>query len=106
MDPRVRPRVQPAGTCLQGRPSNPLHTPLSSRDSFPGAIGVGAGRHLYRLPRFLPSSGLRPDLPAAAPEQQPADGAEQRSEERTSELQSLMRISYAVFCLKKKIKKK
>src|SRR3546814_1070327 len=29
--------------------------------------------------------------------------AEYRSEEHTSELQSLMRISYAVFCLKKKI---
>src|SRR3546814_6835075 len=28
-----------------------------------------------------------------------------RSEEHTSELQSLMRISYAVFCLKKKIHK-
>src|SRR3546814_8707290 len=32
--------------------------------------------------------------------------AQQRSEEHTSELQSLMRISYAVFCLKKKKKKK
>src|SRR3546814_634450 len=31
---------------------------------------------------------------------------EKRSEEHTSELQSLMRISYAVFCLKKKKKKK
>src|SRR3546814_6871252 len=29
-----------------------------------------------------------------------------RSEEHTSELQSLMRISYAVFCLKKKIRSK
>src|SRR3546814_2313696 len=29
-----------------------------------------------------------------------------RSEEHTSELQSLMRISYAVFCLKKKTKKR
>src|SRR3546814_8302867 len=29
-------------------------------------------------------------------------GVEPRSEEHTSELQSLMRISYAVFCLKKK----
>src|SRR3546814_10308727 len=29
-----------------------------------------------------------------------------RSEEHTSELQSLMRISYAVFCLKKQTKKK
>src|SRR3546814_6116989 len=31
-------------------------------------------------------------------------GASWRSEEHTSELQSLMRISYAVFCLKKKKK--
>src|SRR3546814_2486232 len=31
---------------------------------------------------------------------------EGRSEEHTSELQSLMRISYAVFCLKKKKKQK
>src|SRR3546814_10078110 len=31
-------------------------------------------------------------------------GAQRRSEEHTSELQSLMRISYAVFCLKKKNK--
>src|SRR3546814_4084707 len=30
------------------------------------------------------------------------EGAARRSEEHTSELQSLMRISYAVFCLKKK----
>src|SRR3546814_5800623 len=30
-------------------------------------------------------------------------GIHMRSEEHTSELQSLMRISYAVFCLKKKI---
>src|SRR3546814_1560553 len=34
-----------------------------------------------------------------------ARGRKTRSEEHTSELQSLMRISYAVFCLKKKIKK-
>src|SRR3546814_9717265 len=32
----------------------------------------------------------------------PIDTLMQRSEEHTSELQSLMRISYAVFCLKKK----
>src|SRR3546814_10097968 len=34
----------------------------------------------------------------------PHRGAVVRSEEHTSELQSLMRISYAVFCLKKKNK--
>src|SRR3546814_7985997 len=36
------------------------------------------------------------------PDKPPSD----RSEEHTSELQSLMRISYAVFCLKKKNKNK
>src|SRR3546814_10802554 len=34
--------------------------------------------------------------------QTPSRTAHHRSEEHTSELQSLMRISYAVFCLKKK----
>src|SRR3546814_2343259 len=38
----------------------------------------------------------------AFPPQQPASLDQPRSEEHTSELQSLMRISYAVFCLKKK----
>src|SRR3546814_6760918 len=33
---------------------------------------------------------------------EPSSGSDARSEEHTSELQSLMRISYAVFCLKKK----
>src|SRR3546814_8948587 len=39
-----------------------------------------------------------PDLPSLALDRARAG----RSEEHTSELQSLMRISYAVFCLKKK----
>src|SRR3546814_6960651 len=38
----------------------------------------------------------RPDL-----DDPPAGTAERRSEEHTSELQSLLRLSYAVFCLKK-----
>src|SRR3546814_3523987 len=45
---------------------------------------------------YLPGS-LRPDARSRAPAPPPP-----RSEEHTSELQSLMRISYAVFCLKKK----
>src|SRR3546814_2789503 len=36
--------------------------------------------------------------------QHPKGRAAERSEEHTSELQSLMRISYAVFCIKKKKK--
>src|SRR3546814_7870358 len=46
-------------------------------------------------------------LPTALPEEvAPPSSVGSRSEEHTSELQSLMRISYAVFCLKKKTNKK
>src|SRR3546814_9530618 len=44
---------------------------------------------------FLPAKEFRPDH---------SGDRHIRSEEHTSELQSLMRISYAVFCLKKKTK--
>src|SRR3546814_2012751 len=47
--------------------------------------------------RLLEEAGWQEPEPEAMP-----TGAELRSEEHTSELQSLMRISYAVFCLKKK----
>src|SRR3546814_4229162 len=40
--------------------------------------------------------------PVANPERVTVGNGSARSEEHTSELQSLMRISYAVFCLKKK----
>src|SRR3546814_2217462 len=42
--------------------------------------------------------------PCVMPDRMACSGI-RRSEEHTSELQSLMRISYAVFCLKKKQKK-
>src|SRR3546814_1237127 len=44
--------------------------------------------------------------PLARTQSFPRDHAAPRSEEHTSELQSLMRISYAVFCLKKKKRNK
>src|SRR3546814_5348067 len=54
-------------------------------------------------------AGIRPSFPSAMLVAFglyiAARGAGSRSEEHTSELQSLMRISYAVFCLKKKINK-
>src|SRR3546814_9086970 len=55
--------------------------------------------------------GAIPDAPSAIPEASSLEPVLKalrplqvgvRSEEQTSELQSLMRISYAVFCLKKK----
>src|SRR3546814_8103229 len=52
----------------------------------------------------LPFALVACKQPAANPDTAAAAAATARSEEHTSELQSLMRISYAVFCLKKKIK--
>src|SRR3546814_5859244 len=51
-------------------------------------------------------AGLRGEIKeeAAAVRRMPGDIRPERSEEHKSELQSLMRISYAVFCLKKKNK--
>src|SRR3546814_8346227 len=51
------------------------------------------------------SRGLR-NLKRQPSETSRVSSCPRRSEEHTSELQSLMRISYAVFCLKKKKKKK
>src|SRR3546814_6859383 len=48
--------------------------------------------------------GRKRGLAGAIATQRLAKLAKNRSEEHTSELQSLMRISYAVFCLKKKKK--
>src|SRR3546814_1355861 len=57
-------------------------------------------------PSFPPSSTASTSNPATWSWSTAARPTTVRSEEHTSELQSLMRISYAVFCLKKKIQKK
>src|SRR3546814_7703332 len=54
---------------------------------------------------FLPDAGRAPSARSARVGKGFVAHA-RRSEEHTSELQSLMRISYAVFCLKKKLKTK
>src|SRR3546814_3019015 len=75
--------------------------------------GVEPGTHqLRRRDRDRwqgPADRGRADLGAGEDERRPerqlrTRGHHLRSEEHTSELQSLMRISYAVFCLKKKHK--
>src|SRR3546814_6255782 len=72
-------------------------------------VGILAQRRIAKAVRFahfrLASADVRlarvvePRRDPVPPPELAADG---RSEEHTSELQSLMRISYAVFCLKKK----
>src|SRR3546814_10204144 len=69
-------------------------------------------RHaLYARRRRTDAGRRRPTRPPARGQVRRDAGArkqagDERSEEHTSELQSLMRISYAVFCLKKKNNKK
>src|SRR3546814_6310715 len=66
--------------------------------------GPAPGRLVARLDHVALVPAETPELAHAA-EQAEAVAAKPRSEEHTSELQSLMRISYAVFCLKKKTNK-
>src|SRR3546814_1819926 len=66
------------------------------------AIGVHDGQHARAF--LLADVDESADHGVGAAQRSHDIGAA-RSEEHTSELQSLMRISYAVFCLKKKKKK-
>src|SRR3546814_2951314 len=85
----------------------PLPNPLSLIEGIAGLVGLDL--ELPNIPTFvgLGDSGFTV-LPAMAVSLLIAAAlgyavhALVRSEEHTSELQSLMRISYAVFCLKKK----
>src|SRR3546814_6950042 len=76
-----------------------LATVLQRRQAAVRIVVRGKGGEAGRLIEEVGRRGLgniefRPLVPAS------------RSEEHTSELQSLMRISYAVLCLKKNIKQK
>src|SRR3546814_2982564 len=62
----------------------------------------GGGRFRRRSAGNLAARPYPVDAGAARHPRGDADAQGSRSEEHTSELQSLMRISYAVFCLKKK----
>src|SRR3546814_2302333 len=76
--------TRPGGECRR------QHEAGARPEESPAGDGkIGIGSHCSALPRsrsMVEPAGAR------------------RSEEHTSELQSLMRISYAVFCLKKKKK--
>src|SRR3546814_3292134 len=68
-------------------------------------ITDGLGALAIALGIMLESLGMLSAIVQRAGEGEMERGAvADRSEEHTSELQSLMRISYAVFCLKNKIK--
>src|SRR3546814_6475489 len=87
----VRRKLEPRAQRVQvGQNLQPLFRRFGDHPvGWRGEIGIGA--------RLRP-----PDPPAKLIELRQAEAVRPvRSEEHTSELQSLMRISYAVFCLKK-----
>src|SRR3546814_7194866 len=67
------------------------------------AVSIGVAKAQETLRTALAMGADRAILIQTDDEVEPL-GVAKRSEEHTSELQSLMRISYAVFCLKKKKK--
>src|SRR3546814_3594464 len=71
-------------------------------------LAAGGARRLGRgdVVAPPPRRAARRTLAAVTPALRLGADRRDRSEEHTSELQSLMRISYAVFCLKKKKNKK
>src|SRR3546814_10044156 len=71
-------------------------TPVRLERQFP------VPRSPFPVPAFAATRRERPPAPESAHPDRTPSGSHARSEEHTSELQSLMRISYAVFCLKKK----
>src|SRR3546814_3629857 len=82
---RARPQVTVA---TRDRARWAAVTSRATHNSIPRAVLPGSRQHARRI-------ASKADV---------ADQREDRSEEHTSELQSLMRISYAVFCLNKKKK--
>src|SRR3546814_6037531 len=84
----------------------PYTTPFRSRGRSPARDRRQRVRHdltrKLRLADLLRRSQAARWRDARAAGRLQRAGAVRRSEEHTSELQSLMRISYAVFCLKKK----
>src|SRR3546814_3461391 len=87
---------------ISSRASATLRLPFLAPQSKMGRLIEGPKLQLSpSFPiKFPRSVEAKPILPVS--EMDGKKAARARSEEHTSELQSLMRISYAVFCLKKK----
>src|SRR3546814_10743333 len=113
----VRRVIEPAADVIIGRgdefvieaeaiEEGAQHRVVVVRETLMGAERIGDARQ--RLAEMLAEHLLVGDVVGhfAQPIHIVRESDEARSEEHTSELQSLMRISYAVFCLKKKNKPK
>src|SRR3546814_6527280 len=96
---RRPPRSTRTDTLFPTRRSSDLCRRLTEEFGYDAAIDYKSENVVERL------RALAPDGVDVHFENVGGEMLDARSEEHTSELQSLMRISYAVFCLKKKNKK-
>src|SRR3546814_5555018 len=80
--------AMPSSAPIVTTPVPPMPETMMLNAPSESAASTGSGRSVCASPASAETLGLR--------------GSASRSEEHTSELQSLMRISYAVFCLKQK----
>src|SRR3546814_3575955 len=96
--------------------AHPLSAPYQAVECADGYINIAANTarfwekmcamigapELFADPRFATNGDRMANLKALEAELNARFRVDSRSEEHTSELQSLMRLSYAVFCLTKK----
>src|SRR3546814_3621040 len=75
---------------------------MRAKISRPVAVAWSFKLSLSQASQFLPTSPSTSSARSSMVRGGEKNSSTRRSEEHTSELQSLMRISYAVFCLKKK----
>src|SRR3546814_3893121 len=95
-----------AGKLLYGSLGAGIDPPFCLRGvgAFAAEVHHGTGTRTHEVGMSLLQKDDTPEHVHIKGERPVCAGAFKRSEEHTSELQSLMRISYAVFCLKKKKK--
>src|SRR3546814_5228550 len=96
--------IDEIGSCREGAGDAGASGNTASHGNDPVEEAADGGDERERREMTCVTSGTRRDTGETV--NADFDGLPgERSEEHTSELQSLMRISYAVFCLKKKTKK-
>src|SRR3546814_8313561 len=100
MSGEISREVFERGHAAAALPYDPVRDEVVLIEQFrTGALAAGRGPWLTEVVAGMIEEG---ETPEAVVGREMREEAGIRSEEHTSELQSLMRISYAVFCLKKK----
>src|SRR3546814_6828796 len=102
-------RTPRSATGLMDSICSPRYNPRRPRRSRTNGSGRDRATGRTGSRGAIPGSAIKPGptiKKVYSDDESQFDPRDHRSEEHTSELQSLMRISYAVFCLKKKKIKK